>query len=160
MAEDTQQGRYLLFAVGQETYGIPISAVTEIIGMQPISRLPDMPDCVKGVINLRGRVIPVVDMRLRIKEKAKSYTDRTCIIVIETQRIAAGLIVDQVLEVAMVKDVDISPPPAMQLRGSLCYISGIAKTDGKIKLLIDCERLFNDKETTVLDNMNKGEVKT
>src|SRR3990172_5823963 len=97
--EDTQEGKYLTFTMGKEEYGIEIHNVTEIIGIQSITDLPDTPDFVKGVINLRGKVIPVLDVRLRFKMEEKAYNDRTCIIVVNIRNMSVGLIVDTVSEV-------------------------------------------------------------
>lgn len=151
--EDTQHGRFLTFALGKETYGIEIKCVTEIIGIQPITPLPETADYIKGVINLRGKVIPVVDVRLKFKKPAVSYDDRTCIIVIETQDIFAGLIVDNVAEVVFIEDEDIVPPPSYSAGMQNRYISGIGKTGGNVKLLLDCEQLFKADEVQVLLNV-------
>ena len=147
MIEDAQMNRYLTFTVADEGYGIDIRSVTEIIGIQTVSTLPEVPKFVKGVINLRGRIIPVVDMRLRFGQNEDAYTDRTCIVVVETKRLTAGLIVDQVSEVIVIDKESIVPPPDLQLPDSRRYISGIGKVGAEVKLLIDCDRLFDDNET-------------
>ena len=144
--EDTTRGRYLTFSVGQEIFGIEIRAVKEIIGMQPISTLPEVPEYIRGIINLRGRIIPVIDMRLKLKKEAADYTDRTCIIVIEIEQISVGLIVDQVAEVLGIDEKSISPPPELGTGISSRYINGIGKVDGQVKLLLDCETLFKENE--------------
>lgn len=149
-AEDTMRGRYITFALGEETYGIAIRYVTEIVGLQPISKLPEVPEHIKGIINLRGKIIPVVDMRLKFKKEPAEYTDRTCIVVVEVQGFSAGLIVDEVSEVATIGDEDISPPPS-QGSGAACrYLGGIGKVSGEVKLLLDCERLFHEEEAGFL----------
>ncbi len=153
MVEDAQMDKYLTFAVADEEYGIDIRSVTEIIGIQPVSTLPEVPEFVKGVINLRGRIIPVVDMRLRFGKKEAAYTDRTCIVVVETERLTAGLIVDQVSEVMTIDKESIVPPPDVQLPGSHRYINGIGKVGTEVKLLIDCERLFNDNEAKSMERI-------
>jgi len=140
--EDTMRGRFLTFIIGQEVFGIGIGVVIEIIGIQPISTLPETPDYVRGIINLRGRIIPVIDMRLKLKKEATTYTDRTCIVVIETQGISSGLIVDQVAEVLSIEEENITPPPTLTEDSSNRFISGIGKVDGQVKLLLDCEKLF------------------
>jgi purine-binding chemotaxis protein CheW len=108
---DTQHGRYLMFALGDEEFGIEISYVTEIIGMQPISCLPEVPEYIRGIVNLRGKIIPVIDMRLKFRKDAIAYNDRTCIVVIDTGAFAVGFIVDSVAEVLALDDSQIVPPP-------------------------------------------------
>lgn len=142
--EDTMKGRFITFAVDSEMYGIEIRYVTEIVGIQPINRLPETPDHIKGVINLRGKIIPVVDMRLKFKKEPMEYNDRTCIIVIDTRDISAGLIVDEVSEVLAIEEENISPPPEWGAGVSSRYLNGVGKVDGQVKLLLDCEKLFSD----------------
>lgn len=143
--EDTQHGRYLTFAVGEEVYGIGIGMVTEIVGLQPITAMPEMPDYIKGIINLRGKIILVMDMRKRFRKEPMEYTDRTCIIVLDMQDASIGLIVDQVQEVAAINDEDISPPPEHLGGLQNQFISGIGKTGGEVTLLIDREKLFQNQ---------------
>jgi purine-binding chemotaxis protein CheW len=141
--EDTMRGLFITFAVDGETYGIDIRYVTEIVGLQPISPLPEAPGHIKGIINLRGSIIPVVDLRLKFKKEPAEYTDRTCILVIETKDILAGLIVDEVSEVAALNDNDISPPPSFGAGTECRYLSGIGKAGREVNLLLDCEALFS-----------------
>ena len=148
--EDTMRGRFITFAVDREMYGIEIKYVTEIVGIQPINSLPEVPDHIKGVINLRGKIIPVVDMRLKFKKEPMAYNDRTCIIVIDTHDISAGLIVDEVAEVIAIEDENISPPPKHGTGASCRYLSGIGKVGNEVKLLLDCRTLFNGEETIML----------
>ena len=98
--EDTQQGKYLTFNLAKEDYGIEIKYVTEIIGIQRITEVPDMPDFLKGVINLRGKIIPVMDVRIRFSLPAREYDDRTCIVVVDIEGRAMGLVVDRMNEVS------------------------------------------------------------
>lgn len=144
--EDTMRGRFITFAVDREMYGIEIKFVTEIVGIQPINNLPEVPDHIKGVINLRGKIIPVVDMRLKFRKEPMAYNDRTCIIVIDTMDISAGLIVDEVAEVIAIDDENISPPPKRGTGADCRYLSGIGKVGKEVKLLLDCETLFNNTE--------------
>ncbi len=153
-AEDTQHGRYLMFALGNEDFGIEIKYVTEIIGMQPIMTLPEVPDYIKGVINLRGKIIPVIDIRLKFKKDAIAYTDRTCIIVIDTNELSVGLIVDNVAEVVGIDDENIVPPPAINTGANNRYMQGIGKLGDKISLLLDCRKLFLNDEIQLLTNTN------
>ena len=157
--EDTLSGRYLLVAIGEEVYGIEIRLVTEIIKMQTVSKLPETPLYIKGVINLRGKIIPVIDMRLRFQKEDAGYTDRTCIVVIEAQAFSAGLIVDEVTEVISIAETDIVPPPKFEVGVSSRYISGIGKVKDEVKLLLDCEKLFTDEEAWQLESIKEGDIK-
>jgi len=141
--EDTQQGRYLTFSLGEEVFGLAIRYVTEIIGMQPITKVPEVPSFIKGIINLRGKIIPVIDMRLKFRKEPIPYTDRTCIIVIDTQEIMVGLIVDMVAEVINIGEENIVPPPDQKTGMHNKYIQGIGKVDDSVKLLLDCESLLD-----------------
>ncbi|ACV61532.1 CheW protein [Desulfofarcimen acetoxidans DSM 771] len=145
--EDTQKDKYLTFSMGKEEYGIEIRYVTEIIGMQAITEVPELPDYIKGIINLRGKIIPVMDVRLRFKKEFKEYNDRTCIIVIDIKDISIGLIVDAVSEVMSIAEQDIVPPPDSKTGFHNRYVKGIGKIDNGVKLLLDCDKLLNDEET-------------
>jgi purine-binding chemotaxis protein CheW len=144
--EDTQHGRYLTFALGKESYGLEISYVKEIVGMQPVTELPEVPVCVKGIINLRGKIIPVIDMRIKFGKEAIDYNDRTCIIVIDAQNLSVGLIADRVSEVLSIDDSNIVPPPSVKTGASNDFIKAIGKVGNEVKLLVDCERLFDSNE--------------
>lgn len=144
--EDTQYGKYLTFAIGEEEYGLDIGQVTEIIGIQPVTALPEMPVYVRGVVNLRGTVFPVIDMRLRFKKPQREYDERTCIIVVDIQGITVGLIVDCVLEVMRIGDENIAPPPDSRTGITNRYLKGIGKYGGDVKLLIDAQTLFANEE--------------
>lgn len=139
--EDTQKGKFLTFTLGGESYGIEIKHVTEIIGIQPITSVPELPEYVMGIINLRGKIIPVMDVRLRFRKPFREYNDRTCVIVIDVGDVSIGLIVDSVSEVITIPDADIVAPPDMG-NGANKYVSGIGKVAGDVKLLLDCERLL------------------
>ncbi len=151
--EDTLKGKYLIFSMGTEMYGMEIKYITEIIGIQPITAVPEMPDYVRGITNLRGKIIPVMDARLRFKKAARDYDDRTCIIVIDTNDISIGLIVDSVSEVLAMSDEDIAPPPEIN-KGGHRYIKGVGKAGGNVKLLLDCEKLLTDDEVNLINNIN------
>jgi purine-binding chemotaxis protein CheW len=148
--EDTQKGKFLTFVVGSESYGIEIRHVTEIIGIHPITQVPEMPEYIMGIINLRGKIIPVMDVRLRFKKEYREYNDRTCTIVVDIKDISIGLIVDSVSEVVSIPETDIVSPPEIN-KGGNKYIKGIGKIGSEVKLLIDCEKLLNDD---VIDNLN------
>lgn len=150
--EDTQKDKFLIFNVGNEFYGIEISMITEIIGIQPITEVPELPEYIRGIINLRGKIIPVMDVRMRFKKSFREYNDRTCVIVIDIQEISIGLIVDGVTEVAVIPESDIVAPPDMNKTGNR-YIKGIGKSGSEVKLLLDCTRLLNEDETNSLNSI-------
>ena len=141
--EDTLKGKYLIFSMGNELYGMEIRYITEIIGIQPITAVPGMPEYIKGVTNLRGKIIPVMDARLRFKKEVRKYDDRTCIIVLDTNDASIGFVVDSVSEVLAMREEDITSPPEIIKEGHK-YIKGIGKTGGIVRLLIDCIRLLED----------------
>ncbi len=144
--EDTQHGRYLTFNLGEEVFGLEIRYVTEIIGVQPITKMPEVPSYIMGIINLRGKIIPVIDMRLKFNKEPIPYDDRTCIIVIDTEEMAAGLIVDKVSEVMTLNDENVVPPPDHHTGIRNRYMQGIGKADGGVKLLLDCRMLLGSDE--------------
>jgi len=134
--EDTLKGRFLTFRLADVDYGFEIRYVTEIIGIQKITDVPDLPRFVKGVINLRGKVIPVMDVRLRFNLPEREYDERTCIVVVNVEDKAVGLVVDKVNEVASIPDDQIEPAPHAG------YIQGIGKAGGEVKILLDVRRLL------------------
>lgn len=150
--EDTQKGKFLTFMLGKETYGLEIMHVTEIIGIQPITEVPELPQYIKGIINLRGKIIPVMDVRLRFGKSYREYDDRTCIVVIDISDISIGLIVDSVSEVLSIAEDNIVPHPEVNRSGNK-YIKGIGKAGSDVKLLLDCNKLLNDNDTESLLNM-------
>lgn len=153
-SEDTQKGKYLTFVIQNETYGIGIQYVTEIIGMHKITEVPDLPEFLKGIINLRGNVIPVLDVRLRFRKAPMEYNDRTCIVVVDINGISMGLIVDTVSEVISIEEADVVPPPETMMGVSNRYIKGIGKSGNDVKLLLDCRRLLKDEEFTQLSEIS------
>jgi len=134
---------YLIFRLGQEEYGISIGDVTEIVGRQNITQVPNMPEYVRGVINLRGQVIPVIDVRIRFGLAFREYDDRTCSIVISVNGVQFGLMVDEVEEVISIDRTRIASPPMAQ---SNRFIRGIGQADGngRVKLLLAVEPLLRD----------------
>lgn len=144
--EDTQHGRYLTFNLGEEAFGLQIRFVTEIIGLQPVTKIPEVASYIKGIINLRGKIIPVIDMRLKFGKEPIPYDDRTCIIVIDTEEMVVGLIVDKVAEVMDIADENIVPPPDQRTGIKNRYLQGIGKVDGEVKLLLDCDQLLDSDE--------------
>jgi len=139
--EDTQKDKYLTFRLANEEFGIPIAYVIEIIGIQNITELPDMPHFIRGVINLRGKVIPVMDMRARFGMERRDYDARTCIIVVELDELAVGLIADNVNEVADIPENQVEPPP----RGAskvAAYIMGMGKIGQEVNILLDVRKIL------------------
>lgn len=147
--EDTQEDKFLTFIVNGEEFGIEIRHVTEIIGIQNITEVPDMPHYIKGVINLRGKVIPVMDVRLRFGVAEREYDDRTCIIVINIDEQSVGMIVDRVSEVLDIPKNDVEPPPKVKRGESSRFIKGMGKVDERVKILLN--------EYQLLFDFNKGE---
>jgi len=150
--EDTQREKYLTFSIGNEAYGFEIKYVTEIIGIQEITQIPELPRYIKGIINLRGKIIPVMDVRLRFKKEERVYNDRTCIVVIDIQDSSIGLVVDYVSEVMRIPEEHIAPPPTVKNGFHNRYIKGIGKVGTEVKILLDCDKLLNDEEIDVLSN--------
>ncbi len=136
--EDTQKDKFLTFYIDEEEFGIAISHITEIVGLQRITEVPDMPPYVKGVVNLRGNVIPVIDMRMRFGMEPRKYDDRTCLIIVNIDSQSIGFVVDRVHEVVDIPEENISAPP--MIKGETAnsrYIKGLGKVEGKVKILLD-----------------------
>ena len=150
-----REGKYLTFCLAGEEYGIGILKIKEIIGMMPITPVPRTPAYVKGVINLRGKVIPVVDLRLKFEMEEMGYTERTCIIVVETRgqlgSVLVGIVVDSVSEVLNIRAADIEEAPAFGARLNTDYILGMAKMNGGIKILLDIDKVLEVDEIEMLE---------
>jgi len=144
--EDTQKDKFLTFHVGNEDYGIDIRFVTEIIGIQRITEIPDMPAFIKGVINLRGQVIPIMDVRTRFNLESRDYDDRTCIMVVNINQTSIGLVVDTVSEVIDIPESHIEPPPRAGKGTESRYIKGMGKVEEEVKILLDVNKLLFDDE--------------
>ena len=149
-----KEGKYLTFSLAEEEYGIGILKIKEIIGMMPITSVPQTPEFVKGVINLRGKVIPVMDLRLRFGMGEIEYTERTCIIVVEiegqTGTVMIGIVVDSVSEVLNIKGDDIAETPTFGTKLNTEYILGMAKMGGGVKILLDIDRVLSGEEIAAL----------
>jgi purine-binding chemotaxis protein CheW len=141
--EDTQKDKYLTFSLAEEVYAIDICYVTEIIGILKITKVPDMPPFIKGVINLRGKVIPVMDVRARFSLPARDYDERTCVVVVNVAENAMGLVVDHVNEVMDIPAAQVEPAPAGNSPGGGKYVKGIGKVDDEVKILLDVECLVD-----------------
>jgi purine-binding chemotaxis protein CheW len=139
-------GKYLTFALAQEEYGLPVLKVREIIKIMDITAVPQVPPHVKGVINLRGKVIPIIDLRLKFGMPTVDYTERTCIIVVEVElearRIMLGVIVDSVSDVLNIAADEIEATPDFGERLDTTYMQGVAKIKGKVKIMLDLDRIL------------------
>lgn len=149
-ADTDKEGKYLTFHLGREIYGIGILKVREIIGMLGITPVPQTPVFIKGVINLRGQVIPVVDLRLKFGMEDHGYTERTSIIVVVVQgqagNIPIGIVVDSVSEVLQIKEDEIEDTPTFGTSVDTEFILGIAKKDAEVKILLDIDRVLSAEE--------------
>jgi len=153
-AMSNREGKYLTFTLASEEYGIGILKVKEIIGMMSITTVPQTAGYVKGVINLRGKVIPVVDLRLKFGIEAMGYTERTCIIVVEIagegKTIMMGIVVDSVSEVLNIRGGDIEDTPNFGSQLNTDYILGMAKIGGGVKILLDIDKVLSDSELSAV----------
>ncbi len=151
-----REGKYLTFSLADEEYGIGILKIKEIIGIMPITTVPQTPDFLKGVINLRGKVIPIIDLRLRFEMNSINYTERTCIIVVENvgqnETIQLGIVVDAVSEVINVQTDEVEDTPAFGTKLDTEYILGMAKMEGGVKILLDIDKVLNTEEITTIEN--------
>lgn len=148
-APETRAGKYLTFFLGQEEYGIEILKVREIIGMMDITAVPRTPEYIRGILNLRGKVIPVIDLRLKFGMESAPQTEESCIIVVQASGGERGITVDKVSEVQNIAAGDIEETPSFGDEVETSYILGIGKTNGKVKLLLDIDRALT--ENGVLD---------
>ena len=151
-----REGKYLTFTLADEEYGIGILKIKEIIGMLPVTSVPKTPAFVKGVINLRGKVIPVLDLRLRFGIEEMEYTERTCIIVVEVEgqsgAVEIGIVVDSVSEVLNIKGSEIEDTPAFGTKLDTSFILGMAKMEGGIKILLDIDSVLSTQEVESLQS--------
>jgi purine-binding chemotaxis protein CheW len=142
-----KEGKYLTFALGHEEYGLEILGVREIIGLMDITAVPQVPDYVKGVINLRGKVIPVVDLRLKFGMPRQEYTKETCIIVINVNNTLMGIVVDHVCEVLDISKDNIEPAPSFGSKLHTDFITGMGKIGDKVKILLAIEKVLTEDVT-------------
>jgi purine-binding chemotaxis protein CheW len=152
---DQRAGKYLIFHLGAEEFGIPVQKVREIMGVQDITHVPQTPAHAKGVINLRGKVIPVVDLRLKFAMPAQEYTHRTCIIVVEVCGDRGielmGVVVDGVAEVLNVASTDVEDTPSFGKEVDIPCVLGLAKHKGKVKILLEMDQVKTAHELARLD---------
>ncbi|MBY2477968.1 chemotaxis protein CheW [Clostridioides difficile] len=145
--------KYLKFKVDEQDFGIEIEKVVEIVGNQEIIFIPELPTYSKGIINLRGKIIPIIDMRLRLKKIDLIITNCIYIVVIETKDLLVGFMVDKVDEIISLEKSQISPPPRVTLEYSDYFVSGIGEIESKIITLLDLEKLLTDKEEILIDEV-------
>ena len=148
--EDSQKGRFLTFTLDDNVYGVAIRFVTEIIGVQTITNVPETPDYIKGIINLRGKIIPLIEVRLKFGKTEIPYTERTCIIVVNIAEMVVGLIVDKVDDVLTIPDEMIAEPPDGRLGFEDRYIEGIGKVEDEVLLLLNLDQLLKPDETVAV----------
>jgi purine-binding chemotaxis protein CheW len=153
----SRAGKYLIFHLGDEEFGTEVLKVREIMGLQDITVIPQVPAYVKGVINLRGKVIPVVDLRLKFAMPALEYNERTCVVVMRTRHeeedLMVGVIVDGVVEVLNLTAADIEDTPDFGPGVETPYLTGIAKVKGKVKILLDVDHVLNSNELNGLTEL-------
>lgn len=146
----TVGGKFLTFVLNQEDYGVEILKVHEIIGLLPITRVPRTQHYIRGVINLRGKVIPIMDLRLKFDMPESEYGEGTCIVVVQVRGVQMGLVVDAVSEVIDIKPEDVEDVPSFGAGAHTEYLLGIAKSGGAVKLLLDIDRVLSAVETAEL----------
>jgi len=147
----TRAGKYLTFILAEEEYGLEILRVREIIGTMEITAVPRTPRYVKGVINLRGEVIPVVDLRLKVGMPEAEQTGQTCIIVVDVDGVEMGIIVDNVSEVLDIADEDIDDAPSFAGQVNTDFILGMSKADEKVKILLDISKLLSQSDISSVE---------
>lgn len=156
--EDIQQGKYMTFGIGSDVFGIELKYVNEIIPMQTIAPIPEAEPYIKGLINLRGKIIPVIDVAIRFGKQLFEYNDRTCIIVVDVQNVVVGLIVETILEVVFIEEEDILPPPNVSKANAQAkFIRGIGKIGDSVKLLLDPVKLLSDNSLDFVDKQEEEE---
>jgi purine-binding chemotaxis protein CheW len=151
--DNTSKDMYLTFKLEDEAYGFDISYVTEIVGIQPITPIPEAAGYMKGIMNLRGRIIPVIDLRLKFGRQEKEYDGRTCIIVISYGNTVIGFIVDSVSEVITLKEDQLVPLPSYGKELKENYVKYIGKAANGIKLLLDCSRIIEKDELNMIEDL-------
>jgi purine-binding chemotaxis protein CheW len=155
-AKQMKDNKYLTFILNKTGYGVHILKVREIIGMMPVTQVPQTPEFVRGVVNLRGKVIPVIDLRLRFQMEAVEATDRTCIIVMEIETAGStlqiGVVVDGVSEVIALKEADIQTDLPLGRNFNSDLIQGVAKQKDGIKILLDLDQILSSDVAVLLNH--------
>ncbi len=150
------EGKFLTFVLGKEEYGIEILKVREIIGLMDITTVPQTPEYMKGVINLRGKVIPVIDLRLKFSLQEEEHTQETCVIVVEVNSTSIGLIVDSVSEVSDISGEEIENAPSFGQGIDTSFIMGLGKVKEKIIILLDIEAVLSSEELEMVNQHAAG----
>lgn len=154
--------QYVTFSLAEELFGVEVSRTREILSLTPITKVPQTPDYLLGVINLRGQVVPVVDMRLKLGLPATDETEDTCIIVIEVQvdgeAIVVGALADAVREVIEVRDDQIEPPPRLGTKLNTEFISGMGKVDEQFMILLNIDRVFSSEELVMVQDAGQADA--
>ncbi len=149
------EGKFLTFVLGNEEYGIEILMVREIIGIMEITPVPQTPDYVKGVINLRGKVIPVIDQRIKFSMPEVQQTQETCVIVVDVKESLIGILVDSVSEVLDIGREEIEATPHFGQEIDTQFIMGLGKTKGKLIILLDIEKVLTTEEIKMVEELSK-----
>ncbi|MBE5898883.1 MAG: purine-binding chemotaxis protein CheW [Lachnospiraceae bacterium] len=146
--------QYMTFKSGSEYYGIELKYVNEIMGIQAITEIPEVEDYIRGLINLRGKIVPVIDVRIRFKQEPFEYNDRTCIIIVDVRNTVIGLIVETIEDVVTIKDDDIEAPPSLtSANAKNKYVYGFGKVGDEVKLLLNPEKLIRDEDISAIDEV-------
>ncbi|MBN1941666.1 MAG: purine-binding chemotaxis protein CheW [Phycisphaerae bacterium] len=151
ISTDVRSGKYLTFCLGNEEYGLEILKVREIIGLMPITTVPRTPEYIKGVINLRGKVIPVIDLRLKFCMPEAERTEETCIIVVNLGQVEVGIIVDRVSEVRDIDGKDIDDPPSFGTNVDASFILGMGKSAERVSILLDITKVLGENTPELAD---------
>jgi purine-binding chemotaxis protein CheW len=151
--KSTLEGKFLTFILGDEIYGIEILKAREIIGLMDITTVPQTPDDMKGVINLRGKVIPVIDLRMKFSIPEEEHTQETCVIVVEVNSTSIGLIVDSVSEVSDISGGEIEEAPSFGQGIDTSFIMGLGKVKDKIIILLDIETVLSSEELEMVGQL-------
>lgn len=153
------QFQFVTFKIGDESFGIEVTRAREILNLTHMTQVPQTPEYMLGVINLRGQVVPVVDMRLRLGITANDFTQDTCVIVVEIQSaedtVVIGLLVDSVCEVLDILDSQIGPPPQLGTKIDIAFILGMGNLDGDFILLLDIDRFFNADQAKLISSLSQ-----
>src|SRR5688500_10876732 len=158
VTESTQGGKFLSFFLQNEEYGIEILKVQEIIGLMPITRIPRTPDYVRGVFNLRGKIIAVTDLRKKFGMEDVEQTNETCIIVVQTNKMEIGVMVDKVSEVLDISAAEIEKTPAFGASVPTEFLLGIGNTESGVRLLLNIEKILSDQELVELCSENAAQA--
>ena len=151
--------QYMTFKSGDEYYAIELRYVNEIMGVTPITEIPEVEDYIRGLINLRGKIVPVMDVRIRFNQEPFEYNDRTCIIIVNVKNTVIGLIVETIADVVTIKDEDIEIPDILTTnKARNRYVYGLGKVGDDVKVILNLEKLIRDEDITVFDEMVEGET--